>query len=136
MPKPTSALKVRPLGGACVLASRKSQWIVSSRAAKNADELSFTSRDAEGRICWWDVAPPRTTYWHAHEMLGRAYAFEALDLINNPHAEGHGSEHDLGFILGAIGRWLPSVQGTAASGMADGFFAVVSEYVSTGTARR
>ena len=115
--------------------SRKTRWLVTPNAAKSVDELTFTSRDSEGRINWWDVMPPKTDYWHVHEMLGRAYAFEVLDLLNNPKAE-HGNEASLGFIIGAIARWLPTVSGTASSGMADGFFRVVSEYVATGSASR
>jgi hypothetical protein len=68
-------------------------------------------------------------------MLGRAYAFEVLDLLNNPSAEGENGG-TLGYIMAAIARWLPTVSNSAASGIADGFFGVVSEYVATGSASR
>jgi hypothetical protein len=131
----TKGLKVKAMGETMRVASRKTQWIVSAGAAKTVDELTFTSRDAEGRIRWWDVNPPRTDYWPAHRMLGRAYAFEVLDLINNPDATDT-PRHQLRCILGAIADWLPTVHGTSASGMADGFHSVISEYVATGTADR
>ena len=127
-------LTSKPYAESLIQASRKTHWLVSQDSAKTVDDLTFTSRDAQGCINWWDVSPPKTDYWHAHEMLGRAYAFEVLDLLNNPAAEKD-NESSLGFILGAIARWQSTVAG-AATGMADGFFQVVSEYVSTGTASR
>lgn len=128
-------LKAKPYPGVGYSTSRKTAWLVSASAPKCADELTFTARDAGGLMIWWDVTPPLTNYWHVHEMLGRAYAFEVLDLLNNPNAEKD-NDWILGFILGAIARWLPSVSGSAASGIADGFFKVVSEYVATGTTSR
>lgn len=134
--RPKNGLRVKPdAGTGSAETSRKTHWRVTCNAPKTVDELTFTSRDAQGRINWWDVTPPKTDYWHVHEMLGRAYAFEVLDLLNNPSAEGD-NVADLGFIMGAIARWLPTTAGSAASGMADGFFRVISEYVATGTASR
>lgn len=130
-----TGLKAKPHEGLGFETSRKTHWLVTSSAPKSVDELTFTSRDSLGRINWWDVAPPKTSYWHVHEMLGRAYAFEVLDLLNNPSAEA-ANEGTLGYIMGAIARWLPSVSGSAASGIAHGFFSVVSEYVATGSASR
>lgn len=118
-----------------VIASRKTRWCVTENSPKSVDELKFTSRDHNGCIRWWDVVVPKTEYWGVHHALGKAYAFEVLDYIHNPEAQDvNGSE--LGNICGAIARWLPTVAGSAASGMADGFFGVVSEFVSTGTAAR
>lgn len=128
-------LTVKPYGCGMRAASRKTQWMVSSDAPKNVDALTFTSRDNSGRICWWDVAPPKTEYWHVHEMLGRAYAFELLDLLNNPEAEGE-NEQVFAAVSMAIAQWLPSVSHSAASGMADGFFRVMSEFMATGQAVR
>ncbi|WP_326536856.1 hypothetical protein [Pseudorhodoferax sp.] len=133
--KTRRGLKAKPFPGVGFETSRKTAWIVSTNAPKTADELTFTARDAEGRMIWWDVTPPRTNYWHVHEMLGRAYAFEVLDLLNNPSAEKD-NEWTVGFTLGAIARWLPDVSGSAASGIADGFFKVIGEYAATGTASR
>jgi hypothetical protein len=131
----SKGLDVSPLTNGSVLARRKTHWVVGADSPRTADQLSFTSRDDEGRICWWSVQPPQTNYWHVHQMLGRAYAFEVLDLLHNPDAEP-GNERYLGFIISAIARWLPTVSSTAASGIADGFFSVISEYVATGTASR
>lgn len=61
-------------------------WLVSSSSPRNVDELNFTSRDSDGAIRWRDVTPQKIDYYHAHQMLGRTYAFELLDLINNPKA--------------------------------------------------
>ena len=77
-------LKAKAYPGLGFETSRKTQWLVSSSAPKSVDDLSYTSRDAIGRINWWDVSPPKTNYWGVHQMLGRAYAFEILDLLNNP----------------------------------------------------
>ena len=88
-----------------------------------------------GRVNWWSVTPPKTDYWHVHHMLGRAYAFELLDLLHNPAATAdHASV--LGYISTSIAYWTQTVAGSAATGMADGFFCAISEFVSTGTADR
>lgn len=100
----------------------------------NVDKLSFTSRDAEGRICWWDVTPPKTDYWHVHELLGRAYAFEVLDLIKAPDAEY--PEHMLAYIAEAMARWSPSSLPWAPEPMRHGFFGAISEYLTKGTVDR
>jgi hypothetical protein len=123
--------KPQPLPGPT---SRTTQWLLGPAAARSVDELSFTTRDELGRIDWWNVTPPKTDYWPAHQQLGRAYAFELLDLLNNPRAVDQ--QRVLSSVLGSIARWLPGVAGTGAEGMADGFFAVVDEYVATGSANR
>ena len=128
-------LKTKPYLPGMVKASRKTRWLVGPHAPKTVDDLTFTSRDEGGRINWWDVTIPKTNYWHVHQMLGRAYAFEVLDLLNNPEA-AEDNTHVMGCISGAIARWMPHAMGAAASGMADGFFGVMSEYISTGTANR
>lgn len=111
---------------------RKAEWYVPDNAPKTADDLTFTSRDLQGRICWWDVTLPKTNYWSAHVVLGRAYAFEFLDLINNPKAKE--SEHILSYIVGAQMRW----RGTDPCGGAivEGFHQVISEYLTTGSVSR
>lgn len=118
-----------------VEASRKTRWLVSSTAPKSVDDLTFTSRDELGRINWWSVTVPKTDYWHVHHTLGRAYAFELLDLLHNPEATDD-DPHALGCISTSIAHWMQTVAGSAATGMADGFFSVISEFVSTGTADR
>jgi hypothetical protein len=133
--KPRAGLKAKPFPGLGFQTTRKTAWLVAAHSPRTADDLTFTSRDSEGRMVWWAVTAPKTNYWPAHEMLGRAYAFEVLDLLNNPDAE-QDNKHTLAFILGAIARWLPSVSNSAGSGMADGFFNVVGEYAATGTASR
>lgn len=133
--KTASGLRVKDYASNMKETSRRTRWIVSSSAPKCAEELTFTARLENGHFGWWQVTPPKTNYWHVHQMLGRAYAFEVLDLVNNPATEEE-SRGCLRFILGAIAEWLPTVRGTAASGIADGFHDVISEYVSTGTASR
>lgn len=130
-----NGLIVKPIIDSIVRTSRKTNWIVTDRAAQTVDQLSFTSRDSVGRINWWDVKPPKTDYWHAHVILGRAYAFEVLDLLNNPNAKGD-NEHTLGYIMDAISRWVATPGIPGASGMAHGFFSAISEYVARGTADR
>lgn len=134
-PRSNHNLRVKDYIPGMVKASRKTQWLVSSTSAKSADDLSFTSRDEMGHINWWSVTPPKTDYWHVHYTLGRAYAFELLDLLHNPEAKDNNT-HALGQISTTIAHWMHTVAGSAASGMADGFFSVISEFVSTGTAGR
>ncbi|MBK7002997.1 MAG: hypothetical protein IPH35_24635 [Rhodoferax sp.] len=119
-----------------VKASRKTRWLVGSAAPKSVDELTFTSRDEKGVINWWSVTVPKTNRWGVHYELGRAYAFELLDLLNIPESTDDDT-HVLGCISTAIARWMQTVAGScAATGMADGFFSVISEFVSTGTVNR
>jgi hypothetical protein len=108
--------------------------IPKSGRPESADDLSFTSRDGSGRINWWDVTPPKTDYWHVHEMLGRAYAFELLDLINRPGSKE--PPHVVTYVCQAVGRWSASVKNSAAGGMAAGFFDVIGEFLETGSADR
>lgn len=106
-------------------------WYVPGSAARTVHDLNFTALDNAGRINWWAVTPPRTDYWHAHEMLGRAYAFELLDLIHNPKAEPP-PPHALGYIASAIVR-----RGvTMPDGLYAGFFNAISEYLITGEVNR
>ena len=114
------------------LRKRKSEWYVSGNAPKSADDLTFTSRDSNGCICWWDVTLPKTDYWSAHVVLGRAYAFEFLDLINNPEAEE--SEHILSHIVSAQMRWRG--HDPCGGAIVEGFHQVISEYAVTGSASR
>lgn len=123
-----------PIGG-MVTASRKTHWIVTASSPKTPDELSFTSRDQSGFIKWWDITAPKTDYWPVHHTLGRAYAFEVLDFLNNPESKDV-TGGELGFICKAIANWMPTVAGSAASGVADGFFSAISGYVSTGEVDR
>jgi hypothetical protein len=111
---------------------RKAEWYVPGNAPKTADDLTFTSRDSNGCICWWDVTLPKTDYWHAHVVLGRAYAFEFLDLINNPEAEEF--EHILSYIVSAQMRWRG--HDPCGGAIVEGFHQVISEYVVTGSASR
>jgi hypothetical protein len=112
---------------------KRSSWLVPSSAAKTVDDLSFTSRDAAGRMCWWDVTPPKTEYWQAHVVLGRAYAFELLDLIHNPEADV--PPKIIGYIAQDIFRWS-RVQPWGAGGVPHGFFEALSEFMVTGTTNR
>lgn len=98
---------------------------------KTVDDLSFTSRNHLGNINWWDVTPPKTDYWHAHEMLGRAYGFELLDFIHNQDKTDEASDHTLAFILAAITR-----KHHPNDGLPFGFFEVISEYLITGVTQR
>ena len=133
-PRAKQNLKIKEYLPGMVKTSRKTRWLVTSNAPKSVDELGFTSRDEGGAFNWWDVMPPKTEHWGAHYELGRAYAYELLDLLNNPEAEEENT-HVMGCISTAIARWMPSVTG-AATGMADGFFSVMSEFVATGTVNR
>lgn len=104
------------------------KWRVPSDAARNVDQLSFTSRDAKGIMRWWDVTPPKTDYWGPHEALGRAYAYEFLDLVHSSDKPKKLYKHTFGFIASEIVR-----RGhTTSEGLYFGFFEVISEYLVTG----
>lgn len=110
--------------------SARAELPTSPCATSDVDNLSFTSRDPEGRIRWWDVTPPKTDYWHVHEMLGRAYAFEFIDLIQEKDKKL--SKHTFGFIASEIVR-----QGrTMNDGLYFGFFCAISEYLIEGRVSR
>jgi hypothetical protein len=111
---------------------RRARWYVPQNAPKDAEDLTFTARDSEGRFSWWDVTLPKTDYWAAHAVLGRAYAFELLDLINNPKAEYH--KQILAFIVEAQMRWRGN--DPCGGAIVHGFHEVLSEYLATGTANR
>lgn len=129
----TNVVKLRRMEGLSGgFRRRKAEWYVPADAPKTADDMTFTSRDQQGCICWWDVTLPKTDYWHAHQVLGRAYAFEFLDLINNPEADE--SEHILAFIVGAQMRWRGA--DPCGGAIVHGFHEVISEYLTTGTASR
>lgn len=131
-----NGLTVKPIADSVVETSRKTAWIVNGKAPRTVDELSFTSRDSRGHINWWDVQPPKTRYASAHEMLGRVYAFEILDLLNNPSAMEEENDHILGYVMSAISKWVATVAIPGASAMAYGFFSVIGEYVASGTAEK
>lgn len=122
-------LRVSAFAGGLSETRRKTRWIISARSPKRVEDLTFFSRDASGRAQWWDVAPPKTDYWHAHEVLGRAYALEILDLLNNPETEEN-CTHVLRCVLEAI------LRNPRSEGMVSGFNAVISEWCATGTANR
>lgn len=114
------------------LVKRKFSNIICSPRTLN--DLSF--RKVEDGICksWWAVIPPKTDYWHAHQVLGRAYAFELLDAIHNPSEEVF--KHILSPTVDSMIRWAPTVSPAAASGIPHGFFEVISEYLVVGKVNR
>ncbi len=110
---------------------RNIKWYVPSQAATKAQDLNFTGKDEQGRMTWWDVTPPKTDYCHPHHALGKAYAFEFLDLIHNPDAEK--SEHMFSFIACEIVRKRLSMPNES---LYAGFFDVISQYLITGEVGR
>ncbi|MFT4063353.1 hypothetical protein [Paraburkholderia sp.] len=115
-------------------ATRQTKWVVTPGCPLKPEDLNFTSRDERGRFVWWDVVPPKTDYWHAHQVLGRAYAFELLDLMNNPNSEY--PEHIVAYITLAMSRWAQRVSACASEGTISGFFEVLSEFMGKGTVTR
>lgn len=111
---------------------RMTSWYVLRDAPRKPEDLTFTGRDERGLFSWWNATLPRTDYWHAHQILGRAYAFELLDLINNPGAEV--PKHILAYIAEAQAR--DSQPDPCGGAIVHGFFEVISEYITTGTADR
>ncbi len=113
-------------------APKKISRILQSNAPRNVDELPFTSRDESGRIVWWDVVPPRTNYWEAHATLGKAYALDLLDLIDNPNKSEPLNERTFGFIAAAIAREGTNDPRTLGGAIVIGFFNCISEYLISG----
>lgn len=114
---------------------KRMRWLVDPGAPKTADELSFAQRNEKGHMVWWAVTPPKTDYWHAHEMLGRAYAFELLDYVHNPDSDA--TDQTIGFVCKAVSEWAATTHHRAgACGMQSGFFGVLGEFIRTGTAGR
>ena len=112
--------------------TKQRKWLVPSNTPQTVDDLTFTSRDSEGRICWWDVTPPKTDYFPVFEKLGRAYAFELLDLIHNPEKKEQIALETFGFISAEITR-----QGvTMNDGLYFGFFGAISEFLIAGECNR
>lgn len=127
-------LAIKDLGIAR-LAVRRIPWTLCGNIPVRVSDLSFVGRDDCGRMDWWAVTPPKTDYWHAHQVLGRAYAFELLDLINNPAAEEFPA-HILAYITQDMLRWARKVSPCAGETMPHGFFEVLSEYMVTGEVNR
>lgn len=129
-----NSIKIKKFDGGIIKATRKTSWILCGNIPKTSDDLPFVDRDAEGGMCWWSVIPPNTDYWHAHQVLGRAYAFDLLDLINNPEAEF--PKHIISHIVDSMARWRATVSPCAGEAMPHGFFEVLSEYITTGKVNR
>lgn len=90
---------------------------------RTVDDLSFTARQPDGRIDWWAPTPPATTYWHAHELLGRAYGAELLALARAPRRGPDISERTLVYIVDAMLAHRCRV----GDGVVWGFLGVISE---------
>jgi hypothetical protein len=112
----------------------KRKWLVGSFTPETVDELKFTSRAPDNGIRWWDITPPNTDYYHVHEYLGRAYAFEFLDLIHNPDKKARKKvyKHTLKFIVSDMMR----KQEKAPDLVWEGFFDVISEFLIKGKVPR
>ncbi|MDH5612223.1 MAG: hypothetical protein OEY66_07185 [Gammaproteobacteria bacterium] len=67
-------------------ATIKLEWQVSSDAPKTVDDLYFTKREPNGCINWWAVTKP-SNYYSANYMVGRAHAFDVIELMFNPKAK-------------------------------------------------
>lgn len=134
MANTNNIISIENFGGGIKIAVRETEWTLTSCAPKSVDDLSFVGKDGKGRANWWTVIPPKTNYWHAHQILGRAYAFELLDLFNNPDAEY--PEHILAYIHQGIRAWSRTVEPVAAEAIPFGFFEVLSEYLGNGKVAR
>lgn len=110
----------------------KRHWIVPGDAPKSVEDLSFVSRGPEKSLNWFSVTDPNTDYWGVHRMLGRAYAFELLDLIHNSQAT-EVPRHALAHIANGVFRHRLT---SRSDGLMEGFFSVLSEYLITGAVDR
>lgn len=115
-------------------AKRRTSWLLNPNGPRSVDDLRFVRRDTAGRANWWAVTPPDTDYWSAHATLGRAYAFDLLDLMNNP--DGECPEHILAYIASSMIPWMATVSPGAGEAIPHGFFQVLSEYMTTGEVSR
>ncbi|MDO8706025.1 MAG: hypothetical protein Q7J84_13870 [Sulfuricaulis sp.] len=113
---------------------RRPGWILSSKAPRQVTDLPFFNRDSEGRAVWWDVEPPKTNYWPAHYMLGKAYAIDLLNYIHAARQSGEEiSPRIFGCIAGEIARKAHTME---TDGIYAGFFDTISEYLVTDTVSR
>lgn len=113
---------------------RRPDWILSSSAPRQVTDLPFVGRDSEGRPVWWHVEPPKTNYWPAHYMLGKAYA---IDLLNYIHAARQSGEEIAPKIFGYIACEIARKARTMETdGIYTGFFQTISEYLVTDTVSR
>ncbi len=119
---------------------RQLHWVQFPGMPKCADDLTFTSRDDDGRINWWDVTPPKTNYWEVHRQYGRAMALELLDLIHNPEREQ--DEDGMAFnwfsqIAGEIARTETACRlKYSTDGVYIGFFEAIGEHLTNGIYNR
>ena len=88
-----------------------------------ADNLSFTSRNSNGSIDWFNIIQPEnfgTADWAEWFEKGKAYANEYFDLRNNLDSDLDGSE--LTFIIVTLAQKYHMI----FDGVTAGFFSVVS----------
>ncbi len=111
---------------------KRTKWYVGPNAPATVDDLPFVSK-GEDRFSWWDFTPPKTDYWHVHEMLGRAHAFALLDLINNPAADF--PEKIVSYVARDMRQWAQRWPDQAC-GTTTGFFDVISQFLIHGRADR
>lgn len=133
MVRSNNVVRLKDIGDGMRVANRKTEWILAGKPIQSVDDLSFFHRDGNG-VNWWDVVPPKTSYWHVHQLLGRAYAFELLDLLNNPDAEY--PDRILTCITGAMRKQSKMKNSWEGEAIQDGFFEVLSEYLGTGKVSR
>ena len=127
--------RVQDYGAGISAVTRRATWIISTTSPKTVDDLPFVSRSGDGASgSWWDVMPPKTDYYHAHEMLGRAYAFDVLDLMHTPGADC--PPRILEYVMTAVANRQSSIDDWPALAVAQGFFGAISEFLVTGSSDR
>jgi hypothetical protein len=125
--------KAKDVGSGIKEVKRTTKWLVCGSSPKKVEDLPFVGSVGSSSY-WWTVTPPKTDYEGVHRKLGRAYAFDLLDLVHSPDAEI--PEHIIGCIAEAMMRWSRTVEPCAGEAIPHGFFEVLSEYLVTGRVNR
>ena len=89
---------------------------------EGADQLSFTGRDSNGFLLWWNIGPPQTDLWDDHVKLGEHCAKEVIGLLINDSGPD-GLSHDC---LAHIELAMQLNPELATQGVRTGFMTVIS----------
>ncbi|CAM4094612.1 hypothetical protein KESI111651_02365 [Kerstersia similis] len=104
-----------------VLPAKALDMPVANRQIRSRDDLSFTRRDAGGRLINWMV-PQRAGEWHAHYGIGENWFDEIVQLARHDPEEAYTALRMAGPLL------LPYMN----FGHAEGFFNSMAQWAVAG----
>jgi Rha family phage regulatory protein len=83
-----AALKREPSATSARQQARQVPLLPASRNIRSRDDLSFTKRDAEGRMLNWFM-PSRENNWHEHYGIGEIWFSEIVELARHNPEEAY-----------------------------------------------